>query len=109
MTIDIHVRVGDRNGPLLVPPVRLAEHPAVDHTEPVVLPQVDVDRNPVAIIPQRLGVEHERAVRSDADRISGEPGGGNDLVVSVDQTPVQPGDVLVGRGYQYLTQGSKTS
>src|SRR5579884_3972490 len=48
--VDVLVSVLHRDGPLLVPPVRLREDAAVGHGKPVVGPDVLVDVVPVAII-----------------------------------------------------------
>src|ERR1039458_7581134 len=62
MMVDVGLGVLDRNRPLLVPPVGLSHHAAIDHAEPVVSPQVDVDCIPVAVVANFFLVEHQRAV-----------------------------------------------
>src|SRR6202522_14933 len=62
MLIDVGLRVLYGNGPLLVPPVRLGHHAAVDHGEPVIPPEVDIDRRPVAVVANFFWIEHQRAV-----------------------------------------------
>src|SRR5262249_58333358 len=59
---DISLRVLHGNGPLLVPPVGLSEHAAVDHRKPILSPQINIDGSPVAIVADFLGIEHQRAV-----------------------------------------------
>src|ERR1700690_2648737 len=51
---DIRVSVGDGDGPLLVPPIRLCKHAAIDHREPVMPPEFAVHSKPVPIIVNRL-------------------------------------------------------
>src|SRR6266436_4405320 len=43
MLLNIGLGVLDGNSPLLIPPVRLRHHTAIDHGEPIVPPQVDVN------------------------------------------------------------------
>ena len=64
MLVDVGLSVLNRNRPLLIPPVRLCHHAAVHHAEPVVTPQVDVNRFPIAVIANLLGIEHESAIGS---------------------------------------------
>src|SRR5580700_407935 len=45
---DVFLGVLHRDGPLLVPPVGLRHDAAIDHGEPIVLPQFGVDFQPVA-------------------------------------------------------------
>src|SRR3977135_2122017 len=58
---------GDR--PLFVPPIRLREHAAIDHREPVVAPEIDIDLGPVAVVLNLLGIEHQRAVDSGSNDV----------------------------------------
>src|SRR5579863_7807518 len=62
--VDIGLGVLDRNRPLLIPPVGLRHHAAVDHGKPIVPPQVDVDGGPVAIVADFFGIKHQGAVGS---------------------------------------------
>src|SRR5438270_2583815 len=68
--VDIRFRVLHGNRPLLVPPVRLRHHATVDHAEPVVTPEINVDRFPVAIIANLLRIEHQRSVGSSLCNVS---------------------------------------
>ncbi len=58
MLVDVGLGVLDGDGPLLIPPVRLSHHAAVDHAKPVMAPQVDVDRLPVAIVANFFRIQH---------------------------------------------------
>ena len=71
--IDIRFAVLHGNGPLLVPPIRLSQHAAIHHGEPIVAPEVDIDLGPIAIIFDFLRIQHERAVDSGAGDISARP------------------------------------
>ena len=53
----VNVRFGVLHGdrPLFIPPVGLREHAAIDHAEPIVAPEVDVNFGPVAIVADFLG------------------------------------------------------
>jgi len=62
MLVYVCFSVLDRDRPLLVPPVGLGHYAAVDHGEPVMAPEVDVDGGPVAVVADLFGIEHQRAV-----------------------------------------------
>src|SRR5579862_2898031 len=46
-----------------------AHHSAIRHCKPVVTPDLTVDLEPIAIIANRLGEEHQRAIRTGARQI----------------------------------------
>src|SRR5215831_5242031 len=74
MLVNVRFGVLYGNGPLLVPPIGLREHAAIDHAEPVVAPEIAVDFGPVAVVANLLWIEHQRAVDSgngDAVRVVG--------------------------------------
>jgi len=48
--VDIGLSMLNRNGPLFVPPVGLTHHATIHHAEPVVPPEVNVNRQPVAVV-----------------------------------------------------------
>src|ERR1700738_5113457 len=58
MLVDVRFGVLHRNGPLLVPPVRLRKYSAIHHRKPVVAPQIDIDGSPVTVIANFLRVQH---------------------------------------------------
>src|SRR2546429_6992162 len=62
MLADVGLGVLHGNGPLLVPPIRLSEHAAIDHAEPIVPPEIDVNPGPIAIVANFLRIQHQRAV-----------------------------------------------
>src|SRR5580693_6235256 len=80
---DVGFGVLHRDGPLLVPPVRLSEHAAIDHREPIVAPEIDVDGGPVAIIFDFLWIEHEGAVDAGAGDVGLEADFGDDFAIAV--------------------------
>src|ERR1700738_3385223 len=67
--IDVRFSVLHRNRPLLVPPIGLCQHTTIYHGEPVVPPQIDIDRRPVAVIANLLGVQHQRSIYSGAGHV----------------------------------------
>src|SRR6185369_6641272 len=83
--VDIGLGVLDGDGPLFVPPVRLRHYPAVDHGEPVVPPQIDVDSFPVAVVANLFGIEHQRAVGPGAGDVALQARLGHDLPVAFGQ------------------------
>src|SRR5689334_20093838 len=48
--VDVRLGVLDGNSPLLIPPVRLRHDAAIDHGKPVVAPQININRLPVAVV-----------------------------------------------------------
>jgi len=62
-----------RDSPLLVPPVRLREHAAIDHGEPVVAPEIDVDFRPVTVVLNLFRIEHQRTVDTGAGDVGLQP------------------------------------
>src|SRR4029077_5799985 len=69
MTVNVCFGVLNRDGPLLVPPIGLGEHAAIDHAKPVVSPEIDIDLGPVAVVLNLLRIEHQRAVDAGADDV----------------------------------------
>src|ERR1700722_8182359 len=67
--VDVGFGVLYRDGPLLVPPVRLCEHAAIHHRKPIMAPQIDIDGGPVTVIANFLRVQHQRTVYSGADYV----------------------------------------
>src|SRR2546430_2241457 len=70
--VDIRLGMLHGDGPLLVPPVGLRQHASIDHAEPVVAPQIDVDLGPVAVVLNFLRIEHQRAVDAGAGDVGQE-------------------------------------
>src|ERR1700687_5049874 len=62
--VNVGLGMLNRDGPLLIPPIGLRHHTAVDHAEPVVTPEIDIDWLPVAIVANFFRIQHQRAVRS---------------------------------------------
>src|SRR3984957_20073664 len=75
--VDVGFRVLHRNRPLLIPPIRLRHHSAIDHRKPVMAPQVDVDRQPVAIVFDLCRIQHQRAIHAGARDVSLQTGFGD--------------------------------
>src|ERR1700740_3756586 len=72
--VDVRLGMLDGDGPLLVPPIGLREYTAIDHAKPVVAPEVDVDGEPVAVIADFFGIEHEHSVGGRNCDVSLQPG-----------------------------------
>src|ERR1700686_1518933 len=70
MLVDVSLGVLNRNRPLLVPPVGLRHYTAVDHGEPVMTPEIDIDRGPIAVVANFFGIKHQRAVGSGLRDVS---------------------------------------
>src|ERR1051325_429783 len=61
MLVNVGLGVLHGNGPLLVPPIRLGEDAAIDHTEPVVAPEIDINLGPVTVVTGFLWIEDQHA------------------------------------------------
>src|SRR4029077_19203107 len=85
MRVDICFRVLNRNRPLFVPPIRLGHHTAVDHCEPVVAPQIDVDGCPIAVVANLPRIEHQSPVRAGARDVALQSDLSNRLAIAIGQ------------------------
>ncbi len=83
------------NRPLLIPPVGLRHHAAVDHGEPIVTPEVDVDRGPVAVVANLFGIEHQRTVGSGVRDVGLQSDFRDGLAISVGELFAEFVDVSV--------------
>src|SRR5229473_1981777 len=60
LSVDSLPRIAaNRDGPLFIPPIGLSEHAAIDHAEPVVAPEIDIDLGPIAIVLDFLRIKHQ--------------------------------------------------
>ncbi len=89
MLVDIFFGVLHRDGPLLVPPVRLRQDAAVHHGEPVVRPDVFVHVVPVAMIADALRIKQQRAVGARAVGVGYDAVLADDVLVPVHQFAVE--------------------
>ena len=85
MLFNISSAMRHRDGPLLIPPVRLRDDPAINHGEPVVPPKVDINFHPVAIVPDFFGIQHDRPVGTHPDGIGRHATLLDDLIVTIYQ------------------------
>src|SRR5690242_13966787 len=83
MLINVGFGVLHADGPLLVPPVRLRHHSAIDHAEPVMPPQVNVYGGPIAVIADLLRIEHQHAVGARLRNIALQAGFGHGFAIAV--------------------------
>src|ERR1035438_2820258 len=86
MLIDVRVGVLDGDGPLLIPPVRLGHYATVDHAEPVVTPEIDIDRGPIAVVANLFRIKHERAVGTSLRDVGLQADFGDGLAISVGES-----------------------
>src|SRR5580692_4221874 len=106
--VDVRFRVLDRDGPLLVPPIWLCEDAAIDHGEPIVAPEVDVDGGPVAIVLDFLGIEHQRAVYARAGDVSLQADLGNDFAIALGEALAQLVGVRVVLAGEHFAERRET-
>src|SRR5580704_7217946 len=88
--------------------MRLRHHSTVHHAEPVVAPEIRVDRNPIAVIANLLRIEHERAISTSACGISLQPNVFNCLAVAIHELFTKPPDVSIVFSSEYDTERGKT-
>src|SRR6266853_4737941 len=85
MLLNVRFRVLNGDGPLLIPPIRLCQHAAINHAEPVVAPEIDIDFGPVAVVQNFLGIKHQRAIDSGAGDIGLQAGFFDDGAIAFGQ------------------------
>src|SRR6202140_5560780 len=83
MLVDVGLGVLHGNRPLLIPPVRLAHHATIHHAEPVMPPQINVNRQPVAVVTNLLRIQHQRAVRPSTGDVPSQSNFRNGLLISI--------------------------
>src|SRR5258708_917884 len=83
--VDVSLGMLHRNRPLLIPPVRLAHRSAIHHAKPVMPPQVNVKRQPVAVVTNLLRIQHQRSIRPSTRDIPLQPNFRNGLLISIHQ------------------------
>src|SRR5271154_320397 len=95
MLVDVRFGVLHRDGPLLVPPIGLGEDAAVNHAEPKVAPEIDVDGGPVAVVADFVGVKHQSAVDARSYHVSLEPDLRDDLAIAVGELVAELIDIRI--------------
>src|SRR5579863_7380449 len=93
--VDIGFCMLHRDGPLLVPPIRLRHNTTVDHGEPIVPPQVGIDRNPVAVVTNLLRKQHQSAIGTGHSDIALQAGFCDRLPITINQFLAELFNVLV--------------
>src|SRR5690348_11703203 len=83
MLVNVSFSVLHRDRPLLIPPIRLSEDAAIDHGEPIVAPEIDVDLGPVTVIANLLRIEHQRAVDTGAGDVGLQTGFLDDGAIAI--------------------------
>src|ERR1700730_15913387 len=93
--VDVRFRVLHRDGPLLVPPVRLREHAAIYHRKPVAAPQIEIDSRTVAVLATLLRVQHQRAIYAGANDVGLQTYFGHGFAVALSEFFTELADVRV--------------
>src|SRR5580693_655651 len=83
MFVNVRFGVLNGDGSLFVPPIRLRQYAAIDHGEPVVAPEIDVNFGPVAVIANLLRIEHKSAVDAGAGDIGFQTGLRDDRAIAL--------------------------
>src|SRR5260370_27554709 len=109
MLVDVGFGVLNRDGPLFIPPVGLSHYAAVDHGEPVVPPEVDVDGGPVAVVANFLRIEHQSAVRAGLRDVSLQADFRDGLAISVGEFLAKLVDVSVVVTRENFAEGGEPS
>src|SRR5437667_6072645 len=109
MPVDIRIRMLDRDSPLLVPPIRLPEHLAIDHAEPVLAPEIDVDFGPVAVVANLLRIEHQRAVDTGAGDVGPQAGFLDDGAIAFGELLAELADVNIVLAHENFAERRETS
>src|SRR5579871_1462420 len=106
--VDVSVGVLDGNRPLLIPPVRLSHYTAIDHAEPVMTPEIDVDRRPITVIHDLFRIEHQRAVGASLRDVSLQSDSRDSLAIAIRQLFAELVDVRVVLARQNVVERRKT-
>src|ERR1700676_3481336 len=105
--VDVRFRVLHRDGPLLVPPVRLREHAAIYHRKPVMAPQIDINGRPVTVVANFLRVQHQRAIYSGADYVGLQPNFSHSFAIAVGEFLTELADVRIILASQHFAKSSQ--
>src|SRR5579872_158799 len=105
MLVYVGLGVLHADGPLLIPPVRLRHHSAVDHAEPVMPPQVNINSRPIAVIADLLRIEHQHAIGARLRNVSLQSRLGHRFAISVRQLLAELVHVRVVLPREHLTEG----
>src|SRR5258706_2917273 len=93
--VDVGCGVLNGDGPLFIPPVGLSQHAAIDHGEPVVAPEIDIDVGPVAIVLNFLRIKHQRAIDAGAGTVSLQAGFLDDVAIALGKSFAELADVRI--------------
>src|SRR5216684_4036293 len=83
------------DGPLFIPPIGLCEHAAIDHAEPVVAPEIDIDLGPVTVVLDFLRIKHQRAIDARAGDIGLQAAFFDDDAIAVRKSLAELADVRI--------------
>src|SRR5882762_4827422 len=109
MLVDVSILMLDGDSPLLVPPVRLREHAAIDHGEPVVAPEIDVDFRPVTVVLNLFRIEHQRTVDTSAGDVGLQAGFLDDGAIALGEFFAEIADVNVVLARENFAERRETS
>src|SRR6267143_1201531 len=93
--VNVHLGVLNGNGPLFIPPIRLSQHAAIDHAEPIVAPEIDIDLGPVAIVLNFLWIKHQRAIDAAPGDVSLQAGFLDDVAIAFGKSFAELADVRI--------------
>src|SRR2546428_1960453 len=102
--VNVGFRMLNGDGPLLVPPIGLREYPAIDHAEPVVAPEIDIDLGPVAVVLNFLWIQHQGAVDARARNVSLQTGFFDDGAIALGKILAEFADVHIILARQDFTE-----
>src|SRR5712692_5609893 len=105
MLVDVGFGVLNGDGPLFIPPIELSQHAAIDHGEPVVAPEIDVDLGPVAVVANFLRIEHQGTVDACAGDVSLQAGFFDDGAIALGEIFAELADVYVILAGQDFAEG----
>src|SRR6266851_2957873 len=96
---EVLVNVGcgmlNRDGPLFIPPIGLGEDATVDHGEPVMAPEIDINLGPVAIVLNFLWIKHQRAIDAGTGDVSLQAGFLDDVAIAFGKSFAELADVRI--------------
>src|SRR5512143_2658874 len=107
MLVDISLGMLHRDRTLLIPPVRLRHHAAVDHAEPIMTPEIHVNRFPIAIGANLLGIKHQSSVDAGAGNVSLQAHLADNLAISIGEFLAELVNVRVVLASKNLAESGK--
>src|SRR4029077_10877256 len=90
--VEVNIRFGVcyGDGPLLIPPIGLGHHAAIDHGKPILPPKVGINREPIAVVAHGLREKHQSAMGAGAGDVGAQARLFDFFLVTLDEAAIHP-------------------